>query len=119
MKISYHRTVIPEMNIAGASALLKRQADENQAAVVVIGRKSGETSDRTLDGDYNLSAEESAMITNVCKAFHAVGKPVVVVLNVCGAMEIASWSSLPDAILMAWFPDRNAAMRSPTLFPVA
>lgn len=107
MKISYHRTVIPEMNIAGASALLKKQADENEVALVIIGRKSGETSDRGLAGDYNLSAEESSMIRSVCDAFHAVGKPVVVVLNVCGAMEMASWSSMPDAILMAWFPGQE------------
>lgn len=107
IKVSYHRTVIPEMDIAGASALLRRQADENEAAVVVIGRKSGETSDRSLAGDYNLSADESSMIRKVCEAFHAAGKPVVVVLNVCGAMEIASWSNMPDAILMAWFPGQE------------
>ena len=107
MKISYHRTVIPEMNIAGASALLKNQATDNEAAVIVIGRKSGETSDRGLGGDYNLTAEESSMIAKVCEAFHAVGKPVVVVLNVCGAMDVASWSSQPDAILLAWFPGQE------------
>ncbi|MDE6369038.1 MAG: glycoside hydrolase family 3 C-terminal domain-containing protein [Muribaculaceae bacterium] len=107
MKISYHRSVIPEMNIDGATALVNRQAADNQAAVVVIGRKSGETSDRGLDGDYNLSYAEKQMIRRVCDAFHAVGKPVIVVLNVCGAMEVASWSELPDAILLAWFPGQE------------
>ncbi|MDE5555987.1 MAG: glycoside hydrolase family 3 C-terminal domain-containing protein, partial [Muribaculaceae bacterium] len=107
MKISYHRSVIPEMNIDGATALVRQQAANNQAAVVVIGRKSGETSDRGLDGDYNLSYAEKQMIRRVCDAFHAVGKPVIVVLNVCGAMEVASWSELPDAILLAWFPGQE------------
>ena len=107
MKISYHRTVIPEMNIDGATALVRQQAADNQAAVVVIGRKSGETSDRGLDGDYNLSYAEQQMIRRVCDAFHAVGKPVIVVLNVCGTMEVASWSELPDAILLAWFPGQE------------
>lgn len=107
MKISYHRCVIPEMNIAGASALLNSQAAANEAAVIVVGRKSGETADRTIDGDYTLTAAERAMINGVCTAFHAVGKPVIVVLNVCGAMEMSSWDSQPDAIVMAWFPGQE------------
>lgn len=106
-KLSYHRTVIPEMNAGAASALIRRQAADNDVAVIVIGRKSGETSDRGLYGDYNLTSEESAMITEVSNAFHAVGKQVVVVLNACGAMEVASWRNLADAIVMAWFPGQE------------
>lgn len=107
MKLSYHRCVIPEMDLSKASALVNSQAAANDAAVVVIGRKSGETSDRTVEGDIKLTAAELAMLNRVCDAFHAAGKPVTVVLNVCGVMEMASWSRKPDAIVMAWFPGQE------------
>lgn len=107
MKLSYHRCVIPEMDLAPASALVSSQAAANEAAVIVVGRKSGETADRTTEGDYTLTPAERAMINRVSEAFHAAGKPVIVVLNVCGAMETASWNDLPDAILMAWFPGQE------------
>ena len=106
-KISYHRPVIDEMDLSKASSLIRNQAVANDAAVVVIGRKSGETADRTIANDFNLTAEEQTMIKQVCEAFHAKGKPVVVVMNVCGTMETASWSALPDAILLAWFPGQE------------
>lgn len=106
-KISYHRPVIAEMPLSGASTLVKRRAAVNDAAVIVVGRKSGETSDRRVADDFNLSADEVNMLKTVCETFHSQGKPVVVVLNVCGTIETASWSHLADAILVAWFPGQE------------
>lgn len=106
-KISYHRPVIDEMSVAGASTLLRNRVAQNDAAVVVIGRKSGETSDRRVANDFNLSATEKELIKKVCDVFHAQNKPVVVVLNVCGTVETASWNDLPDAIVLAWFPGQE------------
>lgn len=105
--ISYHRPVISEMNLAKASKFITSQAKDNDAAVIVLSRKSGETADRVVDNDYNLSDIEKNMITQVCGIFHAEGKPVVLVMNVCGAMEIASWRDMPDAILAAWYPGQE------------
>lgn len=106
-KISYHRPVIDEMPLNKAEIYLSRQAAANDAAVVVIGRKSGETADRTVKDDFNLSNAELGLIVKVCEAFHAAGKPVTVVLNVCGAVNTDAWRSMPDAIVVAWFPGQE------------
>lgn len=106
-KVSYHRPVIAEMSLAKGANLVGRTAAANEAAVVVIGRPSGETADRVVAGDFNLTEAESNMINTVCREFHAKGKPVIVVLNVCGTIETASWNALPDAIVLAWFPGQE------------
>ena len=49
-----------------------------------------------------LSKKESQMIKNTCEVFHSLGKKVLIVLNVGGVIETASWDDLPDAILVAW-----------------
>lgn len=106
-KISYFRPIIDEMDLAKADNFVKRQARTDDAAVIVISRKSGETADRVVDNDFNLSAAEHTMLRTVSEAFHKRGKPVVVVLNVPGNMEIASWRDMADAIVVAWYPGQE------------
>lgn len=80
---------------------LKSLADRTDIALITLGRTSGEFIDRTL-ADFNLKSSEKKMLQNICDVFHAQGKKVVVVLNVGGVIETASWKNLPDAILLAW-----------------
>lgn len=106
-KISYFRPVIPEMDMRKAVGLVEREARNSDVAVVVIGRGSGEESDRILDGDFYLTDEEKYMLDKVCNEFSSLGKKVIVVANVCGVIETMSWKNKPDAILLAWFPGQE------------
>lgn len=88
-----------EMLIPAAD--LARQADEADVALVTVGRLSGEFLDRSSQ-DFYLSDNNKRLISDVCRAFHAKGKKVVVVMNIGGVVETASWKDAPDAILCAW-----------------
>ena len=76
-------------------------AQANDIAIITFGRNSGEFFDRSA-ADFELSASERKLLETVTKAFHKVGKKVVVVLNVGGVIETASWRWMPDAVLLAW-----------------
>ena len=80
---------------------LAASAKGNDIAIITFGRNSGEFFDRT-SADFELSARERELLSKVTAAFHAQGKKVVVVLNIGGVIETASWKNIPDAVLLAW-----------------
>ncbi len=80
---------------------LRKQAETADVAVITLGRISGEFLDRKV-ADFNLNASERKLLEQVCDIYHKAGKQVVVLLNIGGVIETASWKHLPDAILCAW-----------------
>ena len=97
--------VIAEM--PADAAALQQAAQTADVAIVTLGRSAGEGGDRNVADDFNLTVAEQALLKQVAAAFHAKGKKVVVVLNVGGVVEVASWRAQADAILLAWQPGQE------------
>lgn len=98
--------VIPEMALTAAQ--VNEAARTSSVAIITLGRISGEFADRKTENDYYLSEAEKTMLRQVSEAFRAQGKKVIVVLNVGGVIETASWRDQADAILLAWLPGQEA-----------
>ena len=92
----------PEIGIS--PICINNEVKTADAAIVTIGRQAGEGVDRDIATEFDLIPEEQALIKDVCNAFHAAGKPVIVIINSGSVIETASWSGYPDAILCAWQP---------------
>ena len=90
--------------IAIAPIAINKEVEAADAAIITIGRQAGEGIDRDIDTEFNLIPEERALIMDVCNAFHAAGKPIIVIINSGSVIETASWSGYPDAIFCAWQP---------------
>lgn len=99
------KKLIPEMKLSDVDIL--NAAKNDDAAVITIGKTSGEFGDRSIKTNFNLTDAEKKMISDVTRIFHKEGKKVVVILNVCGVIETQSWISQPDAVLISWLPGQE------------
>ena len=88
---------------------IERQAKDNDVAVVVLGRIAGEGADRAVKDDFELTSIERELLQNISMSYHKAGKNVVVVLNIVGVIETASWKHLVDAIVLPWAPGQEGA----------
>ncbi len=80
---------------------LNAAIDGSDVAIISIGRKSGEAADRN-ESDFYLTEGEKALIHQVSEAYHAKGKKVVALLDVCGPVDVASWQNQIDALVCTW-----------------
>ena len=75
--------------------------DGSDVAIISLGRKSGEAADRNAE-DFYLKDGEKALIKAVSEAYHAKGKQVVVLLDICSPIDVASWQDQIDALVCTW-----------------
>lgn len=99
------KKLIPEMSLNKVN--LEKLASDNDMAIITIGKTSGEFADRKISDNFNLTSAEKNMVDRVSSAFSSKGKKTVVILNVCGVIETASWIDKPDAVLVAWLPGQE------------
>ena len=75
--------------------------DGSDVAIISLGRKSGEAADRS-EADFYLKEGESQLIKTVSEAYHAKGKKVIVLLDICSPIDVASWQNQIDALVCTW-----------------
>jgi beta-glucosidase len=80
---------------------LNAAIDGSDVAIISLGRKSGEAADRNEE-DFYLKEGEKALVKQVSEAYHAKGKKVVVLLDICSPIDVASWQNQVDAVVCTW-----------------
>jgi beta-glucosidase len=80
---------------------LNAAVEGSNVAIISLGRKSGEAADRS-EVDFYLKEGEKQLIKAVSEAYHAKGKKVVVLLDICSPIDVASWQDQVDALVCTW-----------------
>ena len=80
---------------------LNAAIDGSDVAIISLGRKSGEAADRSEE-DFYLKDGEKQLIKAVSEAYHAKGKQVIVLLDICSPIDVASWQDQIDALVCTW-----------------
>lgn len=99
-----------EREIQGPWEMVENSAKESDVAVITISRGSSEGFDRHVERDYMLSTAELDLIHSAHEVYHARGGRVVVVLNVCGPVDVTAWQKWADAVLVCWNPGQTGAL---------
>jgi len=108
-------------------------AKKTDIGIFTLGRNAGEGKDRVVDNDFNLTLSERMHLQKLAYAYHSLNKKLIVVLNIGGVIETASWRDYADAILLAWQPGMeggnamadvitgkvNPSGKLPSTFPIA
>ena len=99
-----NRLVAFSIEPAIARADIKKYESKSDLAVITLGRSAGENYE---NGYLPITKDERELVKNVGDIFHAAGKKVIIILNVGGVWETASWKDYADAILLAWLPGQE------------
>ncbi len=83
---------------------IKKYESKSDVAIITLGRSAGENYE---NGYIPITEIELDLVRDVSEVFHEAEKKVIVVLNVAGVWETASWRDYPDAILFAWLPGQE------------
>ena len=84
-----------------STAEMNAAVEGSDVAIISLGRKSGEAADRS-EADFYLKEGEQQLIKSVSDAYHAKGKKVVVLLDICSPIDVASWQDQVDALVCTW-----------------
>ncbi len=95
------------MGNQNAPSTISEQVAKNDIAIITLGRTTGEGQDRNYK-EFELRDSERQLIEVVSQAYHAAGKKVIVLLNVCAGIETQSWIGMVDAVLNIWEPGMAA-----------
>lgn len=95
------------MGNQNAPSTISEQVAGNDIAIITLGRTTGEGQDRNYK-EFELRDSERQLIEVVSQAYHAAGKKVIVLLNVCAGIETQSWIGMVDAVLNIWEPGMAA-----------